>query len=56
MIEKKIVKNKTIATRITEEQSNKLKQLAAKKDVSAAHLLSQLIEIGYCHVTRNKKF
>jgi predicted DNA-binding ribbon-helix-helix protein len=56
MIEKKTVRNKSIATRFTEEQSIKLKALAEKKGVSIANLMGQLTEIGYKEVTKNKTF
>ena len=56
MIEKKIIKNKTIATRFTQEQNDKLKLLAEKKGISVSFLLNQLVEIGYLQVTKNKTF
>ena len=56
MIEKKIVKKKSIATRFTEEQNIKLQALAVKKGVSVANLMGQLVELGYKEVTKNKTF
>lgn len=56
MLEIKKVKNKTITSKINEEQLQKLENLALKKGLTKSNLISQLIEIGYKEITKNKTF
>lgn len=56
MIEKKIAKSKTITSKITEEQNEKLEKLADKFNITKSNLIGQLLEIGYKTQTKNKTF
>ena len=56
MIEKKLSKNKSISSKITEIQNSKLKALATKSGVTKSNLIAQLLEIGYKSATKNKVF
>ena len=56
IIEKKVSKTKSVACKITEDQSEKLEKLAAKKGVTKSSLIAQLIGIGFKEVTKNKTF
>jgi len=56
MIEKKEKKTKSISSKITEMQNDKLEKLALKSGVTKSNLISQLLEIGYKSITKNKTF
>jgi len=51
-IEKKVIKNKSVSSKITELQSQKLETLAKNKGVTKSHLISQLLAIGFKEVTK----
>jgi len=56
MIEKKEKKSKSISSKITELQNEKLEKLAFKSGVTKSNLISQLLEIGYKNITKHKAF
>ena len=46
-IERKIIKSKSVSSKITEKQNKKLETLAKNKGITKSNLISQLIGIGY---------
>ena len=56
MLEKKESKIKNVSSKITNSQDEKLIKLAEKYDISKSNLISQLLEIGYKNITKNKTF
>ena len=44
------------SSKITEIQNDKLEVLAKKSGVTKSNLISQLLEIGYKNITKNKTF
>jgi len=56
MLNKKEVKEKTVSTKITKSQNEKLEKLTKKFKITKSNLISQLIEIGYKNITKNKTF
>ena len=56
MIEKREKKTKSISSKITELQNDKLEKLALKSGVTKSNLISQLLDIGYKSITKNKTF
>ena len=53
MIEKKEKKTKSISSKITDLQNEKLEKLAEKYGVTKSNLIAQLLEIGYKDITKN---
>ena len=51
-IEKKVVKNKSVSSKITELQNQKLETLAKNKGVKKSSLIAQLIAIGFKEITK----
>jgi len=51
-IEKKVVKNKSISSKISELQNQKLDTLAKNKGVKKSSLIAQLIAIGFKEITK----
>lgn len=51
-IEKKVVKNKSISSKISELQNQKLETLAKNKGVTKSSLIAQLIAIGFKEITK----
>ena len=51
-IEKKVVKNKSVSSKISELQNQKLETLAKNKGVKKSSLISQLIAIGFKEITK----
>lgn len=56
MLQKKESKTHTISSKLTPTQNHKLTKLAEKNNITKSDLVSQLIEIGYKHITKNKTF
>jgi hypothetical protein len=54
IIEKKVVKNKAVSTKITELQNQKLETLAKKKGITKSNLISQLLSLGFEQVAKKK--
>jgi len=46
-IERKIIKSKSVSSKITEKQNKKLETLAKNKGITKSNLIGQLIGIGY---------
>lgn len=55
-IEKRVVKSRAVSTKVTEEQNEKLEELAKQKGVTKSHLISQLLAIGFVQATKFKSF
>ena len=53
-IEKKVVKSKSVSSKITELQNQKLETLAKNKRVKKSSLIAQLIAIGFKEVTKRE--
>ena len=53
-IEKKVVKNKSVSSKISELQNQKLETLAKNKGVKKSSLISQLMAIGFREVTKRE--
>lgn len=53
---KKDPKKKTVCSKITDSQDEKLIRLAEKHGITKSNLLSQLIEIGFKEASGNKTF
>ena len=53
-IEKKVLKNQAVSTKVTELQKQKLETLAKKKGITKSNLILQLISIGYESVAKKK--
>lgn len=51
-IEKKVVKNKSVSSKITELQNQKLETLAKNKGVKKSSLIAQLLAIGFKEITK----
>jgi hypothetical protein len=51
-IEKKVVKNKSVSSKISELQNQKLDTLAKNKGVKKSSLIAQLIAIGFKEITK----
>ena len=51
-IEKKVVKNKSVSSKISELQNQKLETLAKNKGVTKSSLVSQLLAIGFKEITK----
>jgi len=49
-------KNKSVSTKITEKQNEKLEKLAQKEGITKSKLINHLIEVGYKDFTKNKTF
>jgi hypothetical protein len=56
MLEKNEKKNKTIGSKITDSQNEKLEKLAKKFEITKSNLISQLLAEGYKSITKNKTF
>jgi len=54
IIEKKVVKNKAVSTKISELQNQKLETLAKKKGITKSNLISQLLGLGFEQVAKKK--
>ena len=53
-LEKKTPKSKAISTKITEEQNEKLENMAKKSGITKSNLIFQLISIGFGEVSKSK--
>jgi predicted DNA-binding protein len=53
--EKKQPKNKSVSTKITESQNEKLDLLAKKLGITKSNLMNQLIALGYQTATKTKR-
>lgn len=53
-IEKKVVKNKSVSSKISELQNQKLETLAKNKGVTKSNLIAQLLAIGFKEVTKRE--
>jgi len=51
-IEKKVVKNKSVSSKLSELQNQKLETLAKNKGVTKSSLVAQLLAIGFKEVTK----
>ena len=51
-IEKKVVKNKSVSSKISELQNQKLETLAKNKGVKKSSLIAQLLAIGFKEITK----
>ena len=51
-IEKKVAKNKSVSTKLSDLQNQKLETLAKNKGVTKSSLIAQLIAIGFKEVTK----
>ena len=51
-IEKKVIKNKSVSSKISELQNQKLETLAKNKGVKKSSLIAQLIAIGFKEITK----
>jgi hypothetical protein len=51
-IEKKVVKNKSVSSKISELQNQKLETLAKNKGVKKSSLIAQLLSIGFKEITK----
>jgi hypothetical protein len=51
-IEKKVVKNKSVSSKISELQNQKLETLAKNKGVKKSNLIAQLLAIGFKEITK----
>ena len=51
-IEKKVVKNKSVSSKISELQNQKLETLAKNKGVTKSSLIAQLLAIGFKEITK----
>jgi len=56
MIDKIEKKTKTIGSKITETQNEKLEKLSLKHGITKSSLISQLLAEGYKSITKNKTF
>lgn len=56
MLEKKQPKNKSVSTKITEDQLKKLDELAEKEGMTRSNLINQLLASGFVKETRFKNF
>jgi len=55
-VQKKEKRDKTVTTKITSNQDEKLVELAEKLGMTKSSLVSELIKIGYISHTRKKTF
>ncbi len=55
-IKKRIVKSKSISTKVTDEQNQKLELLAEQKGVTKSSLIAQLLAIGFVQASKYKSF
>lgn len=53
-IEKKVVKNKSVSSKLSELQNQKLETLAKNKGVTKSSLVAQLLAIGFKEVTKKE--
>jgi len=53
-IEKKVVKNKSVSSKISELQNQKLETLAKNKGVKKSSLIAQLLAIGFKEITKRE--
>jgi len=53
-IEKKVVKNKSVSSKISELQNQKLETLAKNKGITKSNLIAQLLAIGFKEVTKRE--
>jgi len=53
-IEKKVVKNKSVSSKISELQNQKLETLAKNKGVTKSNLIAQLLAIGFKEITKRE--
>jgi len=53
-IEKKVVKSKSISSKISELQNQKLETLAKNKGVTKSNLIAQLLAIGFKEITKRE--
>jgi len=51
-IEKKVIKNKSVSSKISELQNQKLETLAKNKGVKKSSLIAQLLAIGFKEITK----
>ena len=53
-IEKKVAKNKSVSTKLSDLQNQKLETLAKNKGVTKSSLMGQLLAIGFKEVTKKE--
>ena len=51
-LERKQIKSKSITSKITEKQNNKLETLAKNRGITKSNLIGQLLCIGYEDITK----
>jgi len=49
-----VVKNKSVSSKISELQNQKLETLAKNKGVSKSNLIAQLLAIGFKEITKRE--
>lgn len=56
IIQKKEPKTQAVSTKLTDSQNEKIVKLAQKHGITKSNLISQLLEIGFKEVSKNKTF